>query len=334
MNGICRNQRSRRRILAKVALVVALLSTYGPGTRVGGATELAVGQAYGSQLSDQGIRHAFLITGGVTAIVSEDSRVEWQVNRNSRDGFVLPTGNILVAHAEEVIEYDRAGKTVFRYPLSGDNKEISTAQRLDNGDTLVAEMGAQPRVLIVSPAGEVRQQVALQPETDNTHMQTRMARRTPEGNFIVPHLLAFAVKEYRPDGSIVRSFSTDRPELGGRAAEAWPFTAIDVGDGRLLVNLTHSNQSVVLDKSAQIVWKLDNQDVAGRLSDPCGAQCLPNGHTFICSYGQQADDRPKAFEVNEQKEVVWEYVNPALHGFHEVHVISTNGQPTPWPPRK
>ncbi|MFO0913531.1 MAG: hypothetical protein U0795_11285 [Pirellulales bacterium] len=311
-----------------------VISSVGIGMAECQGAELAVGQTFGSQISDPGIRHAFLITGGVTAIVSEDSRIEWLVNRNSRDGFVLPSGNVLVTHAEEVIEYDRAGKHVFRYPLSSENKEISTAQRLDNGDTLVAEMGAKPRLLIVSPAGEVRQQVALQPETDNTHMQTRMARRTADGNFLVPHLLAFAVKEYRPDGSIVRTLTTDRPELGGRAAEAWPFTAIDVGNGRLLVNLTHSNQSIVLDAAGQIVWKLDNDDVAGRLSDPCGAQCLPNGHTFICSYGQQADDRPKAFEVNEQKEVVWEYVNPALHGFHEVHVISTNGQPTPWPPRK
>jgi hypothetical protein len=31
-------------------------------------------------------------------------------------------------------------------------------------------------------------------------MQTRMARQLRSGNYLVPHLLAFAIKEYSTDG--------------------------------------------------------------------------------------------------------------------------------------
>ena len=59
--------------------------------------------------------------------------------------------------------------------------------------------------------------VPLKPETKNGHMQTRMVRRKlPNGNYeIVPHLLAFAVKEYKPDGTVVRTIRTE-PRGTGR----------------------------------------------------------------------------------------------------------------------
>lgn len=47
-----------------------------------------------------------------------------------------------------------------------------------------------------------------------------MARRLSNENYLVPHLLAFKVKEYTPSGRIVSMFKTDLPELGGRDAEA------------------------------------------------------------------------------------------------------------------
>ena len=61
--------------------------------------------------------------------------------------------------------------------------------------------------------------VPLKPETKNGHMQTRMARKLTNGNYIVPHLLAFAVKEYKPDGTVVRTIRTDLEELGDARRE-------------------------------------------------------------------------------------------------------------------
>ena len=150
------------------------------------------------QISESGIKHSFLVTGNKTWIVSEDNKIEWEGPRGSRDGYVMPNGNILLAFKNNVREFKRDKSVVWEYKLQAPNKEISTAIRLVNGNTLVTELGAKPRLLEITQDGQVAVEVALQPETTNTHMQTRMARKLPNGNYLVPHLLAFAIKEYDP----------------------------------------------------------------------------------------------------------------------------------------
>ena len=73
-------------------------------------------------------------------------------------------------------------------------------------------------------------------------MPTKNNEELNRTNYLVPHLLAFKVKEYTPKGEVVSEIKTDLPELGGRATEAWPFTEIRLENGNTLVDLTHSNQ--------------------------------------------------------------------------------------------
>ena len=281
---------------------------------------------FGKQVSESGIRHSFLICGNPTALVNEKNEIVWQTKGYGRDGFVLKSGNILVSIGNEAKEITREGKVVWSYKLSKGNKELGSSVRLDNGNTLIVERGVKPQLLEVRKDGSVAVTVPLKPDTQNGHMQTRMARKLPNGNYIVPHLLAFAVKEYKPDGTVVRKIRTDLEELGGRKARNWPFTAIQLKGGNLLVNLTNGNKTVEFDPSNNVVWRVDNSHVDGRFADPCGGQRLANGNTLICSYGQRKGDMPKLFEVTRDKKVVWEYFNPAVRA-HEVHVISTNGKP-------
>ena len=280
---------------------------------------------FGKQKSESGITHSFLICGNKTVLLNEKSEILWQTKGYGRDGFVLENGNILVSVANVAKEISRNGKLVWSYQLSKGNKELGTCVRLENGNTLVVERGVKPQLLEVGIDGKIEVRVPLQPETTNAHMQTRMARKMPNGNYLVPHLLAFAVKEYQPDGTVVRTIKTDLAELGGRKERNWPFTAIRVGDGKVLSNLTNGNKCVEFDSKGRVAWRLDNSHVDGRLADPCGGQRLTNGNTVICSYGQKKGDMPKIFEVTKDKKVVWEYFNPEIRA-HEVHVISTNGK--------
>ena len=280
---------------------------------------------FGKQKSESGITHSFLICGNKTVLLNEKSEILWQTKGYGRDGFVLENGNILVSVANVAKEITRDGKLVWSYKLGKGNKELGTCVRLENGNTLVVERGVKPQLLEVGADGKIEVRVPLQPETANAHMQTRMARKMPNGNYLVPHLLAFAVKEYKPDGTVVRTIKTDLPELGGRKERNWPFTAIRVGDGKILSNLTNGNKCVEFDSKGGVAWRLDNSHVDGRLADPCGGQRLTNGNTVICSYGQKKGDMPKIFEVTKDKKVVWEYFNPEVRA-HEVHVISTNGK--------
>lgn len=279
------------------------------------------------------VSHSFFIAGPTfTGILDEHGTETWDSGRpGARDGYVLPNGNVLIAWADEVAEMKPSREVVFRYKKSAANGEIGTAVRLENGRTLITELGPEPKLIEVEANGNVAVSVVLKPETDNAHMQTRMARKLASGNYLVPHLLAFQVKEYAPDGKVVGTLRTDIEELGGKQAENWPFTAIRLAKGNTLVNLTHGNKTVEFDSNGKVVWKISNDDFAEKpFVDPCGAHRLPNGNTVIASYGAQSGI--KAFEVTPDKKIVWKY--EGKHRIHELQILTTNGQPIEGKPLK
>lgn len=272
------------------------------------------------------IKHSFFVAGPVfTGIVGEEGEKVWDSGRPAaRDGWVLPNGNILIAWSDVVREFTRDSEVVFEYKLDPANKEIGTAERLDNGNTLVTELGKKPRLLELTSAGKIDVEFPLKPETDNGHMQTRMARKLENGNYLVPHLLAFKVKEYTPKGTIVREFATDLDSLGGREAKNWPFTAIRLANQNTLVCLTNGNKVVEFNSDGKVVWKVSNDDLDGKpIDDACGGQRLPNGNTVIASY--HAKVGVKLLEVTPAKKIVWTYEGPFRA--HHFQILTTNGKP-------
>ena len=285
-------------------------------------------------LAEDEIRHSFFIAGpSFTGIIGEDGQEVWDAGKPAaRDGYVLPNGNVLIAWSSEVKELTRDKKVVFEFKLTAGNNEIGTVERLDNGRTLITELGPKPRLLEVENDGKIAVEFPLQPETNNAHMQTRMARKLASGTYLVPHLLAFKVKEYSAKGEVLKEFKTDAEDLGGRKAENWPFTAIRLENGNSLINLTHGNKTVELDPEGKVVWKISNDDfpVEMPFADPCGGQRLPNGNTVIASYAARGDI--KVFEVTRDKKLVWKYTGK--HKAHEIQVLTTNGKPIEGKPLK
>src|SRR6185436_21143405 len=91
------------------------------------------------QESPEKITHSFLVTGANTYIVGNDDKVLWTTPKSTRDGWVLPNGNILLALTKSkecphgaVVELNREGKTLFEYP--GTQSEVNTVQPLPNGN--------------------------------------------------------------------------------------------------------------------------------------------------------------------------------------------------------
>ncbi|WP_097046641.1 hypothetical protein [Flagellimonas pacifica] len=300
--------------------------------KVGLISFLLIPLLLAGQQSPSSISHSFFIAGPqFTGIIGEAGEVVWDSKKPSaRDGYVLKNGNILICWADEVREYNKKGEVILNYKRSEEDMEFGTAVRLSNGNTMITESGTHPRIVEINKKGEEVKSIPLQPETDNVHMQTRMARKLKNGNYLVPHLLAFAVKEYQPDGTIINTFKTDFAEFGGRKAETWPFTAIRMKNGNTLVTLTHGNRVVELDAKGEIIWQIDNSIFEGDpLVDPCGAQRLPNGNTVIASYGAQKGI--KLFEVDKNKNIVWIYKD---HRAHHFQILTTNGKPLKGAPLK
>ena len=118
-------------------------------------------------------------------------------------------------------------------------------------------------------------------------------------------------------------------ELGGRAAKNWPFTAIELGNGNLLVGCTLGNKVVEFSPDdGKVVWKVDNIKVGGLIKDACGVQRLENGNTIIASY-RAGRNGPKMIEVDAAGKVVWEFKSEKIRAVHHFHVLTTNGKKEP-----
>ena len=286
--------------------------------------------------ADGKVDHSFIGVGKKTGIVivGEGGEVEWEHKLPASDAWLLENGNVLAAVYPTrgfpkggVAEINRETKEVL-WSYKGQQKEISTVEQIAEDEYLVAELGSKPRAIVVNRKGEVLREMALKCQSGTSgrevHMQTRMVRVLPNGNYIAPHLLDFAVKEYDPKtGEVVRTIATDDR---GREKKDWPFSAIRLEDGNTLISCTNGNRVIEVDKDNKIVWSVDNDDIGEPLiSDACGAQRLPNGNTVIASYRAKGD-KVKLLEVTRDKKVVWKF-NGLKSGFHHFQILTTNGEP-------
>ena len=276
--------------------------------------------AQGGQQSAEDIRHAFLVTGRKTYIVSHKDVVIWRYERPTRDGWVLPNGQILLVLANGknygggAVIVDRMNRELFKY--KGEQNEVNTAQALGNGNMLITEAGPKPCLKEVNSKGEVEVIIKLQCQVKDTHMQTRMARKLQNGNYLVPHLLDKEVCEYNPKGEIVWRVKT--PHM--------PFTAIRLANGNTLVGCTIGNCVVEMNPKGKAVWKLTNDDLPDRpLKDVCGVQRLPNGNTVLTNYRAKGN-APRMIEVTPEKKIVWTYTHSQRPGIHHFQILNTNGK--------
>jgi hypothetical protein len=273
------------------------------------------------------ITHSFLATGAETYIRSGDGQILWRYPDSTRDGWVLPNGNILLAVSKgekypggAVLEVTRQGKKVFEF--RGTQAEVNTVQALPNGNILLTEAGDKPRILELDRQGTILVDVPLSCQTTNHHMETRMTRKLPNGNYLVPQLLDKVVREYTPAGKIVWEVKTPN----------WPFTAIRLANGNTLIDCTYGHQVIEVDPAGKTIWELGNQDLPKPLiKDACGGQRLPNGNTVIASYGIGVD-QTKLLEVTPEKQVVWTYSDSGKNGIHHFQILDTNGRPVEGPP--
>jgi hypothetical protein len=232
--------------------------------------------------------------------------------RQKDDYFVVSKGKEYPGGA--VVEVTREGKKVFEW--KGTQDEVNTVQPLENGHVLLTEAGDKPRLLEVDREGRILVEVPLKAQTKDHHLQTRMARKLENGNYLVPQLLDKVVREYTPEGKVVWEVETPH----------WPFTAIRLKNGHTLIDCTLGNLVIEVDKDGKKVWQISNDDFKDKpINDACGGQRLPNGNTVITSHHAKANEI-KLFEVTPEKKIVWTYTNKTNAGIHHFQILDTNGK--------
>ncbi|MCB1018671.1 MAG: hypothetical protein KDC27_02030 [Acidobacteria bacterium] len=272
---------------------------------------------------------AFLATGHDTYIADSAGKRLWEYPTGSRDGWVLPNGNILLAinrtkdgYGGGVVEVTREGKEVFRF--DGSQDEVNTVQPLEGGRLLLTEAGDRPRILEIDRTGKVLFELAIPCQTENHHMQTRMTRKIANGNYLVPQMGEMEVVEYTPKGEAVWRAKTP----------GWPFQVMRLDNGNTFISCTRAHEAREVDPAGKVVWRISNEDFDEPIIvDSCGAQRLSNGNTVFTSYGAK-DDQVKLFEVTPAKEIVWTYRDGKPFGIHTFQVLAQGGKALPGRPWK
>jgi RNA polymerase sigma factor (sigma-70 family) len=267
------------------------------------------------------VTHTFLAIGDETYLVDEKGKVVWTYHHPSRDGWVLDNGNILLALAKSkefpagaVVEVTWTGRVVFEF--KGTQSEVNTVQPLANGNILLTEAGAKPRLLEVDRKGKIVVEAKLAVQTRDHHLQTGTARKLANGDYLVPQLLDRCVREYDAEGRIKWEFRT--PHM--------PCTAIRLDNGNTLIGCTEGNLVIEIDRRGKEVWRLSNDDLKDKpLNVVCGVQRLPNGNTVITSHRARANE-VKMLEVAPDKTIVWTYTDARKSGIHHFHILETNGK--------
>jgi hypothetical protein len=279
----------------------------------------------GATLALTAADRSFLMLGGLTQIVDASGKATWKYPAVTRDGYILPNGNLLLTLSKTkaypggaVVEVTRDQKVIWEY--KGTQTEVNTAVLLDNGNVMLTEAGDKPRLLEVARDGSIKVEIPLGCQITNHHMQSRMARKLPNGHYLVPQ--EKTVREYDAAGKVVWERQSPESELDNRS-----FCCLRNAAGHTLISLTLGNHIIEVDASGKIVWELRDGDLPGvPVNRTTALSWLPNGNIVFSNYAARAP-QAKLVEITRDKKIVWSYTDGSTQGVHEFQLLDEAGKP-------
>ena len=257
------------------------------------------------------------------AVVDESGKTIWQRRIGPLHDFqMLPNGNILLQDSwTHLIEVDpKTDKIVWQYDAqtsngnTGKRVEVHSFQRLDNGDTMIAESGPS-RIIEVDKSGRLKKIVHLKVRKSSPHRDTRLVRKLDNGHYLVCHEGDGVVKEYDSAGKVVWEFAVPlfgKKRRGGHGVNAFGnqcYSAVRLPNGNTLIGTGNGHSVIEVTPMKKIVWKLEQNDLPGiQLAWVTTLQVLPNGNIVIgnCHAGPK---NPQIIEVTKGKKVVWSFTD-------------------------
>ena len=253
------------------------------------------------------------------ASIAPDGRVEWRLPVGAiHDLQLLPGGHILYQDGwTRIIELDEDRTPVWSYDAKGNGNagravEVHAFQRHADGTTMIVESGPA-RIIEIGRDGGVRREVKLTVQAPSAHSDTRNARKTAAGTYLVAHEKDGVVREYDAAGTVVWEFDVplfDTPRKGGHGPESFgdqAYSAVRLDNGNTLIGTGNGHSVLEVTSAKEIVWKIGQRDLPGIvLAWVTQVERLANGNTrFVnCHAGP---DNPQIIEVTPGKEVVWTF---------------------------
>ena len=127
--------------------------------------------------------HRFIAFGQKTYIVDANGKKTWTYPSVTRDGYVLDDGTIVLTLKQSKKKYS-GGAVVKVAPggnetliYKGTQTEVNSAHPTQDGTYVITEAGDKPRLLEVDEEGKISVEFPLICQTENHHLETRMARK-------------------------------------------------------------------------------------------------------------------------------------------------------------
>ena len=266
--------------------------------------------------------HRIMVQGNnKLAVVNQDGKIEWEMKWGGiHDIHVLPSGNIMVQERNrKIVEIDpKTRKVVWSYDCTKENGnqgkriEAHAFQPLANGHIMIAESGAG-RIIEIDRQGKIHHQIKLKVKQPHPHRDTRLARKLPNGNYLVCHEGDGAVREYEgKTGEVIWEYDIPlfgKERRGGHGPEAFGnqcFGAVRLTNGNTLIATGNGHSVLEVTPDKKITWKIEQKDLPGiTLAWVTTLEVLPNGNYVIgnCHAGPQ---NPLVIEIEPKtKKVVW-----------------------------
>ena len=277
------------------------------------------------------------------AIIDEAGDIQWEMKIGPlHDLHLLDNGHVLLqTNWTTIVEVDpKTNQRVWEYDAAtadsnaGRTVEVHAFQRLDNGNTMIAESGV-PRIIEVDAAGRIVHQVPLLVSKSHPHRDTRLVRQLPSGNLLVCHEGDGVVREYSHSGEVVWEYAVpmfDRVAAAGHGPEAFGnqcFAALRLENGNTLLTTGNGHRVLEVTPEKEIVWQLQPSDLPDiTLAWITTVQRLPNGNIVFgnCHAGE---GQPQVIEVTRDKRVVWTFQDFKRFGnaLTNTQILSTDGTP-------
>jgi hypothetical protein len=255
----------------------------------------------------------------ILAAIGPAGAVEWsRPNGAIHDLHLLPDGHVLFQDGwTRIIEVDAFREVVWEYDAKGGGNadrpvEVHAFQRLPDGATMIVESGPA-RIIEVGRDGGIRREVRLTVDHPAVHSDTRNARRTDAGTYLVAHERDGVVREYDADGRVIWEFDVPlfgKERRGGHGPEAFGdqvYSAVRLANGNTLIGTGNGHGVLEVNPRKEIVWRLDQHDLPGiTLAWVTQVSRRSNGNTLLvnCHAGP---DNPQIVEVTPAKQVVWTF---------------------------
>lgn len=266
-------------------------------------------------------RDIYLVRGGQVVWEYHDPSGRGEIS----DAIRLSNGNILYAHQFGIKLINQEKQVLWNYAVPA-GCEAHTAQPIGTNRVIFLLNGPEPKIIVANLAsGKMERELPLPVgNPKSTHGQTRHARLTEAGTYLVAHMDKRTVAEYDESGKTVWSASVPG---------AW--SAVRLKNGNTLVCGRGAQE---IDPQGKTVWEFSSADVPDyKFNNWQIATRLPNGNTlmncWVNSWSEKIDPETapvQALEVTPDKKVVWalrSWKNPNLGPSTTIQLLDTPDAP-------